>query len=92
MVETVVASTTVAVSVASLGGFAVAAAAIDLKDVAGSCRRRAGVARGVSGGAVGACVSGLAGWRWGQLGRGKSVVAAMNSVGVGRNFMEIYRT
>ena len=84
MVATVVASTTVAVAAASLGDFAVAAAAVKLEDVAGS-RRRAVVARGVGGGAVGACGGVLAGWRWGQLGRRKAVVAPMNSAGVGRN-------
>ena len=77
---------------ASLGGFDVASAAVNLEDVAGSRRERVVVARGVGGGAVGACVGGLAGWRWDQLGRGKAVVAPMNSAGVGRNFMEIYRT
>ena len=91
MVATVVASTTVAVAAASLGDFAVAAAAVKLEDVAGS-RRRAVVARGVGGGAVGACVGVLAGWRWGQLGRRKAVVAPMKSAGVGRNLVEIYRT
>ena len=51
------------------------------------------MARGVGGGAVGACAFVvLAGWRWDQLGRGKAVIAAMNSAGVDRNFMEIYRT
>ena len=91
VVATVVASTTVAVAAASLGDFAVAAAAVKLEDVAGS-RRRAVVARGVGGGAIGACVGVLAGWRWGQLGRRKAVVAPMKSVGVGRNLMEMYRT
>ena len=33
------------------------------------------MARGVGGGAVGACTVILAGWRLGQLGRGKAVVA-----------------
>ena len=55
VVATVVAPTTVAVAAASLGDVAVAAAAVKLEDVAGS-RRRAVVARGVGGGAVGACV------------------------------------
>ena len=87
MVATVVAPTTVAVAAASLGDFAVAAAAVNLEDVAGSHRRRAVVARGVGGRAVGACVGVLAGWRWGQLGRRKAVVAPMNSAGVGWNFM-----
>ena len=91
MVATVVAFTTVAVAAASLGDFALAAV-VNLKDEAGIRRRRAVVARGVAGGAVGACVGGLAGWRWGQLVGGKAVVAVMNSAGVGRNFMEIYRT
>ena len=50
------------------------------------------MAREVGGGAVGACVGVLAGWRRGQLVRRKAVVAPMNSAGVGRNFMEIYRT
>ena len=92
VVATVVGSTTVAVAAGSLGDFAVAASAVNLKDVVGNRRRRAVVAKGTGGGTVGACVGGLAGWRWGQLGRGKAVVAAMNSAGVGRNFMEIYRT
>ena len=92
MAATVVAPTTVAVTAASLGDFAVAAVAVNLKDVAGSRRRSVVVTRGVVGAAVGACVGVLSGWRWGQLGRGKAVVAAMNSVGAGRNFMEIYRT
>ena len=87
MVATVVASTTVAAAAASLGDFAVAVAAVNLEDVAGSRRRRAVVARGVGGGAVGACVGVLAGLRRGQLGRRKEVVAPMNSAGVGRNFM-----
>ena len=56
VVATVVAPTTVAVVAASLGDFAVAAAAVNLEDVAGSRRRRAVVAREVGGGAVGACV------------------------------------
>ena len=63
-----------------------------LEDVAGSRGPRAVVARGVGGEVVGVCVGGLVGWRSGQLGRGKSVVAPMNSVGVGRNFVEIVRT
>ena len=92
VVAAVVASTTVAVVAESLGDFAVAAAAVNLEDVAGSRRRRAVLARGVGGGAVGACVGGLAGWRWDQLGRGKVVGTAMNSAGVGRSLMEIYRT
>ena len=51
------------------------------------------MARGVGGGAVGACAFVvLAGWRWDQLGRGKVVGTAMNSAGVGRSLMEIYRT
>ena len=91
MVATVVASTTVAVAPASLGDLAVAADAVNLEDIAGSRTRRAVMARGVVDGAVGACVGVLAGWRWGQLGREKVVVAPMNSAGVGRNFMEIYR-
>ena len=80
------------VAAVSLGGFAVAVAAVSLEDVAGSRRRRTVVAREVGGGAVGACVGVLAGWRWGQLERGQAVVAAENSAGVGRKFMEIYRT
>ena len=48
-----------AVAAASLGDFAVAAAAVNLEDVAGW--------------AVGACVGVLVGWSWGQLGRGKAV-------------------
>ena len=92
MVATVVASTTVEVAPASLGDFAVAAAAVNLEDVAGSRRRRAVVARGGDDGAVGACVGVLAGSHWGQLGRGKALVAPLNSAGVGRNFMEIHRT
>ena len=40
--------------------FAVAAAAVNLKDAAGSRRRRAVVAPGVGGGAVGACAGVLA--------------------------------
>ena len=87
MVATVVGPTTVAVAAASLGDFAVAAAAVNLEDVAGSRRRRVVVARGVGGGAVGACVDVFTGWRWGQLGRRKAIVAPMNSAGVGRNFM-----
>ena len=65
---TVVAPTTVAVAPASLGDFAVAAAAVNLEDVAGSRRRTAVVARKVGGGAVGACVgvlAGCAGASWG---------------------------
>ena len=50
------------------------------------------MARAVGGGAVGACPVILAGWRWGQLGHGKAVVAGINSAKVGRHFMEIYRT
>ena len=92
MAATVVASTTVAVAAASLGDFAVTAAAINLEDVAGSRRRKAVIARGVGGGAVGGCVGGLVGWRWVQLAGEKSVVLAINSAGVGRNFIEIYRT
>ena len=92
MVATVVAPTTVAVAAASLGDFAVAAAAVKLEDVAGSRRRRAVVARVVVGRAVGGCAGRLSGWRWGHWGRAKDVVAAMNSAGVGRNFVEIYRT
>ena len=68
MVATVVAFTTVAVAAASLGDFSVAAAAVNLEDVAGSCRRRAVVARWVGGEAVGACVGVLldgAGASWG---------------------------
>ena len=42
------------------------------------------VAREVGGGAVGACVGVLDGWRRDQLGRRKAVVAPMNSAGVGR--------
>ena len=91
MAATVVAPTTGAVAAASLGDFAAAAAAVKLEDVAGSRRRWAVVARGV-GGAGGACVGGLAGWRSGQLECGKAVVVVMNSAGVGRNFMELYRT
>ena len=63
---------------ASLGGFAVTAAAVNLEYVAGSRRRKEVVARGIGGGAVGACVGGLAGWRRGQLGRGKAMVASVN--------------
>ena len=63
MVATVVASTTVAVAAAPLGDFAVAAAAVNLEDVAGNRRMGTVVPRGVGGGAVGACVGGLAGWR-----------------------------
>ena len=70
---------------ASLGDFAVAAAAVNLEDVAGS-RKRAVVAREVGGGAVGACVGVLAGWRWGQLARGEAVVVPMNSAGCGSEF------
>ena len=93
VVVVVVAPTTVvAVAAASLDDFAVAAAAVNLEDVAGRRRMRAVVSRGVGGGAVGACVGDLAGWRWGQLGRGKAVGTAMNSAGVGRSLMEIYRT
>ena len=92
MAATVVAPPTVAVAAASLGSFAVTAAAVNLVDVVGSRRTRAVVTRGVGGRAVGACVRGLAGWRRGQLGRGKTVVAPMNSASVGRNFMDIYRT
>ena len=55
MVATVVAFTTVAVAAASLGDFALAAV-VNLKDEAGIRRRRAVVARGVGGEAVGACV------------------------------------
>ena len=87
MVATVVAPTTVAVAAASLGDFAVAAAAVNLEDVASNRRRRAVVAREVGGGAVGACVGVLAEWRRGQLGRRKAVVAPMNSAGVGQNLM-----
>ena len=61
MSATVVAPTMVAAA-ATLGDFAVAAAAVNLEDVAGS-RRRAVVARGVGGGAVSACMGVLAGWR-----------------------------
>ena len=71
----------------ALGDFTIAAAADNLEDVAGSRRRRVVVARGVGGGAVGACVDVFTGWRWGQLGRRKAIVAPMNSAGVGRNFM-----
>ena len=92
MVATVVAPTTVVVAAASLGDFAVAAAAVKLEDVAGSRRKRAVVAREVGGGAVGAWVRGLAGWRWGELGGGKAVVAPMSSSGMSRSLMEIYRT
>ena len=87
VVAAVVASTTVAVVAESLGDFAVAAAAVNLEDVPGSRRRRAVVARGVGGGAVGACVGVLAGWRWCQFGRRKAVAAPINSTGVGRSFM-----
>ena len=87
VVATVVVPTMVAVAAVSLGGFAVAVAAVSLEDVAGSRRRRTVVAREVGGGAVGACVGVLAGWRRGQLGRRKAVVAPMNSAGVGRNFL-----
>ena len=59
MVPTVVTSTTVAVA-ASLGDFGVAAAAVNLRDVAGRRRRRPVVALGVSGEVVGAC--GWFGW------------------------------
>ena len=61
VVATVVTSTTVAVAPASLGDFAVAAAAVNLEDIAGSRRRREVMARGVGGEAVGACVGVLAG-------------------------------
>ena len=71
----------------TLGDFTVAAAADNFEDVAGSRRRKAIVARGFGGGAVGACVGGLAGWRWGQFGRRKAVAAPINSTGVGRSFM-----
>ena len=80
---TVVASTTVAVAAASPGDFAVAAAAVNLEDVSGSRTRTAMVAREVGGGAVGACVGVLAGWRRGQLGHRKAVVAPMYSAGCG---------
>ena len=62
MSATVVAPTMVAAA-ATLGDFAVAAAAVNLEDVAGSRRKRAVVARGVGGGAVSACMGVLAGWR-----------------------------
>ena len=65
MAATVVAPTAVGVAAASLGDFAVAAAAVNLEDVAGIGRRRATVARGVGGEVVGACVGGLAACRWG---------------------------
>jgi len=91
MVATVDAFTTVAVAAASLGDFALAAV-VNLKDEAGIRRRRAVVARGVAGGAVGACVGGLAGWHCGQLERGNVVGPVMTSAEVGRKFMEIYRT
>ena len=71
MVATVVAPTTVAVAAASLGDFAVAAATVNLEDVAGSRRRRAIMARKVGGGAVGACVGVLAGWRRASWGVGR---------------------
>ena len=51
MVATVVASSPVAVAPASLGDLAVAGAAVNLKDVAGSRKRRETAARGVGGGA-----------------------------------------
>ena len=92
MVATVVASTTFAVVAASLDGFALAADAVNLEDVPASRRRRAVVARGIGGGTVDGAWMALVGCRWGQLGRGKSVVAAMNSAGVGRNLMQINRT
>ena len=60
MVATVVASSPVAVAPASLGDLAVAGAAVNLKDVAGSRKRRETAARGVGGGAVRACVGVLA--------------------------------
>ena len=60
MSATVVAPTMVAAA-ATLGDFAVAAAAVNLEDVAGIRRRGAVVARGVGGWAVGACVDGF-GW------------------------------
>ena len=54
MVATVVATTTVMVVAGRQGDFAVAAAAVNLGDVAGSRRRTAVVARVVGGGVVGA--------------------------------------
>ena len=71
VVATVVAPTTVAVAAALLGDFDVAAAAVNLEDVAGSRGRQAVMSREVGGGAVGACVGSLARWRWGQLGVGR---------------------
>ena len=68
VVATVVAPTTVAVAAALLGDFDVAAAAVNLEDVAGSRGRQAVMSREVGGGAVGACVgvlAGCAGAYWG---------------------------
>ena len=74
VVATVVAPTTVAVAAALLGDFDVAAAAVNLEDVAGSRGRQAVMSREVGGGAVGACV-------------GVSLDGAGASWGVGRRWL-----
>ena len=89
MAATVVAPTTVAVAAASLGDFSVAAAAVNLEDVAGSRRRKAVVARGVGGGAVGACEGGFGWMALGEVGAWEVGGSGNELGGSWSEFMEI---